>query len=291
MSKLKTKNIQKSSLTKRAVHKFLKNKMAGVGFILASIIILACIFAPLLTPHDPAFIDPLNKNLDPCWEHPLGTDRIGRDVFARLLYGGRVSIFIGVSAALICSIIGNALGAIAGYFGGKTDLIIMAITELFGSFPSTLLILLLTGVFSRSIWTTLAVMALFSWTGSVRMIRARMLSMREEAFVESCRANGISTRSIIFHHLLPNHIGPFILGICTNIPTFILTEASLSYLGFGVPMDVPTWGNILNAARNLETIQAYPLLWLAPGLTICILCLSLNFVGDGLSDALDPTRK
>lgn len=291
MTKVKNKSVQKSSLTKRAVQKFLKNKMACIGLVLASIIILACIFAPLLTPHDPAFMDVANRNADPSWEHPLGTDRTGRDVFARLLYGGRVSIFIGVSAALICSLIGNALGAVAGYFGGKTDLIIMAITELFGAFPSTLLIMLLTGVFTRSIWTTLAVMAIFSWTGSVRMIRARMLSLREESFVESCRANGISTRSIIFHHIMPNHIGAFILGICTNIPAFILTEASLSYLGFGVPMDVPTWGNILNAARNLETIQSYPLLWIAPGLTICILCLSMNFVGDGLSDALDPTRK
>lgn len=287
----KNKSVQKSSLTKRSIQKFMKNKMACIGLVVASIIILACVFAPLLTPHDPAKIDPSIRNLDPCWDHPLGTDRIGRDVFARLLYGGRVSIFIGISAALISGIIGSSLGAIAGYFGGKADTIIMAFTEIVGVFPSTLLILLLTGVFERSIFTTLGVMALFGWVGFVRMIRSRMFSLREEPFVESCRANGISNRSIIFHHIVPNNIGIFILQITNSISGCILQEASLSYLGFGVPMDVPTWGNILNAARNLETIQSYPLLWIAPGLTICALCLSLSFVGDGLRDALDPTTR
>ena len=208
-----------------------------------------------------------------------------------MLYGGRVSIFIGVSAALISGIMGSSIGAIAGYYGGKTDLVIMTITEVFGVFPSTLLILLLTGVFERSVFTTLGVMAMFGWVGFVRMIRSRMFSLREEPFVESCRANGISDRSIIFHHIVPNNIGIFILQITNSIAGCILQEASLSYLGFGVPIDVPTWGNILNAARNLETIQSYPLLWIAPGITICALCLSLSFVGDGLRDALDPTTR
>jgi len=253
------------------------------------IIVFACIFAPLLTPHDPAFIDPPNKNIGPCAEYLLGTDRLGRDIFSRILYGGRVSLFIGIGAALSSGLIGSAMGAAAGYYGGKVDLIIMAITEIFSVFPTTLLIMLLTGVFEPSVFTTLAVMCLFNWTGFVRMIRSRMLTLREEPFVDSCRANGIGNASIIFHHLIPNNMGIFIQQMSTAVGTFILAEAGLSYLGFGVPADVPTWGNILSAAQNLQTIQTYPMLWIAPGVTICLLCLSLYYVGDGLRAALDPT--
>ena len=288
---MKGKKQAKSSLAKRNVQKFMKNRMAIVGFIGLSVIVIACIFASLLTSYDPTLIDPAIRDMSPCWEHPLGTDRLGRDILARILYGGRWSIMIGVTAALGANALGAALGCIAGFYGGKVDKALVAIQEFFSIFPSTLLIMLCVGFMGKSVRNLLLIFIITGWPGVMRIVRSRILSVKQEPFVESCRVNGIGGASIMFRHLLPNTMGPIIVNITMNVAGYILTEAGMSYLGLGVPETIPTWGNIINAAKRLDIVQNLPMLWVAPGIAICLFVLSINFFGDGLRDALDPSSK
>lgn len=281
----------KSTLAKRSWQKFLKNRMAVIGLVGLSIVVLACLAAPLLTPYDPAYIDPSIRELPPSSEHPFGTDRLGRDIFARILYGGRWSIMIGVLASLGANLLGSALGCISGFYGGKVDKVLVTVQELFSIFPGTLLIMLCVGIMGKSVLNLLIIFTITGWAGVMRIVRSRILSLKQEPFVESCRANGIGGFSIMFHHLLPNSMGPIIVNSTMNVAGYILAEASLSFLGLGVPDNVPTWGNIINGAKRLDIVQNLPMLWLAPAGAICILVLSVNFFGDGLRDALDSSSK
>lgn len=285
------KNSAKSSLAKRNLYKFLGNRMALIGAVTLIIILFCCVFAPLLTPYDPNFIDIPQKNLPMSAEHLLGTDRVGRDIFARVLYGGRMSIVIGVSSALGATLLGTILGCIAGFYGGWLDRIIVYITDIFQTFPQYLLILLCVGLLGQSTMNLLVIFIFTGWTGVMRIVRSKILSLKQEPFVESCLANGIGGGSIMFHHLLPNTMGPVIVNATLQVAGYILSEASLSFLGMGVPDDVVTWGNIMNAAKRLDIIQTMPVLWLAPGIAICLLVLSINFFGDGLRDVLDPSAQ
>lgn len=291
MSKVKSEANVKSSLAKRNFERFLKNKLAIVGAIVLIIMICACVFAPLLTPYDPTHIDPANRGLDPSAEHLLGTDRVGRDIFARILYGGRMSILVGVVCAVGANILGATLGCIAGYYGGKVDKVLVTIQELFSIFPQMLLILLCVGFLGQSLANILIIGIITGWAGIMRVVRGRILSLKQEPFVESCRANGISGLSIMFHHLLPNTLGPIIVNTTMSVSGYIMFEASLSYLGYGIPETIPTWGNIINAAKRLDIVQNEPMLWLAPGLAIGLFVLCINVFGDGLRDALDPSSK
>lgn len=282
---------EKSSLAKRNLYKFLNNRMALIGSVMLIIILILCIFAPLFTPYDPTLIDVPNKNLPMSSEHLLGTDRLGRDVFARILYGGRMSIFIGACSAAGATLLGTALGCIAGYYGGWIDKTIVYITDIFQTFPQYLLILICVGLLGQSTMNLLLIFILTGWTGVMRIVRSRILSLKQEPFVESCLANGIGGGSVMFHHLLPNTMGPVIVNATLQVAGYILSEASLSFLGMGVPDDVVTWGNIMNAAKRLDIIQTMPVLWMAPGVAICLLVLSINFFGDGLRDVLDPSAQ
>ena len=281
----------KSSLAKRNLEKFMRNRMAVIGAIILLIILLSCICAPLLTPHDPNHIDIAQKNLPCSTEHPLGTDRMGRDLFARILYGGRMSILIGVVSALGATALGAVLGCISGFYGGTVDKILVYVAELFQSFPNYLLILLCVGLMGQSTKNLLLIFMFTGWPVLMRIVRSRLLSLKQEPFVESCRANGIKSISIMFHHLLPNTLGPVIVNATLQVAQYILSEASLSFLGMGVPDTLVTWGNIINAAKRLDIIQTMPLLWLAPGIAICLFVLSINFFGDGLRDVLDPSAQ
>lgn len=287
---MKQKNT-KSSLAKRNFFKFLNNRMAVIGAVILLFIVLICICAPLLTPHDPNLIDVTQKGLPCSAEHPLGTDRVGRDIFARILYGGRMSIMIGVVSALGATLLGTILGCIAGFYGGKVDSVLVYVAELFQTFPQYLLILLCVGLLGQSTRNLLIIFIGTGWAGIMRIVRGRILSLKQEPFVESCRVNGIGGASIMFHHLLPNTLGPVIVNTTLQVAGYILSEASLSFLGMGVPDTVVTWGNILNAAKRLDIIQTMPMLWLAPGLMICLFVLSINFFGDGLRDVLDPSTQ
>lgn len=279
------------SLARRNWERFCRNKMAVVGAIVLTIMLLCCIFAPYLTPYDPTYIEPSIRDMDPCSEHPLGTDRLGRDIFARIIYGGRMSISIGVISAVGATILGTILGCIAGFYGGMVDKVLVGVQEIFSIFPQILLIMLCSSFVGKSVEAMIVIFIITSWSGIMRVVRSRILSLKEEPFVESCRVNGISSRSIMFHHMLPNTLGPVIVNATLMVAGFMLTEAGLSYLGMGVPETTPTWGNIINAAKRLDIIQNEPMLWIAPGLAICLFVLSINFLGDGLRDALDPSSR
>lgn len=270
--------------------KFKRNKMAVIALILPGILIFASAFAPLLTSYDPEAISLTERTLAPSKTHLLGTDKVGRDVFTRLLYGGRISILIGLTGALGGAIIGAALGCLGGYFGGLLDRFLLRLSELFTTFPQTILVLILVAFMGQGVWNLFIVFWCTGWMGTYRMTRAKILSLREETYVLACQAFGISNRSIMFRHILPNAAGPVIVNITLSTAGYVLQESALSFLGLGVPSSTPTWGNIFNAAKALDVVQAYPWLWLAPGIAISLFVLSVNIIGDGLRDALDPNQ-
>lgn len=273
---------------KKAIEKIMKNKLTKLGMLVFFVILLACIFAPLLTKYRPNDIDLERILFKPSREHIMGTDQLGRDVFSRLLYGGRISIAVGVIGALFGAFIGMVLGSVAGYFGGKIDNIFVRISELFQTFPNIILILLISSIIGQGVVNIIFVFSITGWMTTFRMVRNEFLSLRQENYVQVCKAFGYSNIRIIFNNILPNALSPVVVALSLNVAGFILGEAGLSFLGVGVPSEVPTWGNIINAAKSLDVIQNNWWLWLIPGITITIFVLSINFVGDGLRDIMDP---
>lgn len=288
--KNKTK-VAKSSLTKRSVQKFCKNPMAIIGLLGLIVIITLVCCAPLLTKYDPNEFDLTMRNLPRSPEHPLGTDRNGRDMWARVLYGGRWSLLLGFAASIGVNTLAAILGCIAGFFGGKVDRTLVTIQEFLSLFPTTLVFILVSGIIGQNIWFVLLVWILTGWGGTMRIVRSKIMSLKQEPFIESCRANGISNASIMFHHMVPNTLGPIILNVTMNVGGYILAEAGLTYLSIGIPASVATWGNILNGAKRLDVLMTQPMLWMAPGVAILLVTLCINFFGDGLRDAMDSTTR
>ena len=275
----------------RLISKFLNNKLAVLGLIGFTIIILATIFAPLLSPYDPIRVDLRSLRQPPSLNHWFGTDNTGRDVFSRVLYGGRVSIFVGLGSALVSALIGLAVGCYAGYKGGWIDVIALRISEIFMSFPQIILVLLLVSITGQSLTNLFVIFILTGWGGMYRLSRARMLSLREEEYVQALQSFGISTFNICYKHMLPNALGPVMVMITLSTAMFILTEAGLSFLGLGVPLVTPTWGNILNVAQDIVVLQNYWWMWAPVGIIISIFVLCVNFIGDGLRDSTDPSQQ
>lgn len=276
------------SLGKIALQKFLKNKLAVIGAIIIILIIASAIIVPWITEYNPDKQDLLNQLSPPSKEHLLGTDDLGRDVFSRLLYGSRVSLSVGFLAVAGMMIIGTVIGAIAGYFGGIFDSVLMRFVDVIISFPQIFLLITLIAVLQPSLNTLIIVFALFSWTSTARLVRGEFLSLRNREFVLAARTMGIRTWKIIFSHILPNAMGPVIVSATLQIGYVILAESTLSYLGLGVQPPTPSWGNMLQSAQDYNIMLNawwYPLF---PGFMILITILSFNFVGDGLRDALDP---
>lgn len=282
---------QGSSLLKKNIRKFVNNRLAMIGLIFVLIIVLASVFAPLLTSYDPSEISLGEKNTPPCAEHILGTDQLGRDVFARVLYGGRISIFVSVLGALSGSLIGMVLGSIAGYFGGKTDMLLVRLSEIFQTFPEMILIMIMVAILGQGVGNLILVFSVTGWMTTFRMVRNEFLALREETYVQVCEAFGMPKTSIMFKQILPNVLSPVIVATTVNVAGFILSEAGLSFLGVGVPSSVPTWGNILNAAKSVEVVSNYWWLWAVPGVVISVFVLAVNFFGDGLRDVLDPKQQ
>lgn len=280
----------KSSIFRDNVQKFTKNKLAMFGLIMFVLIVLLSLFAPFLTSYDPVEINMGSISKPPSTEHLFGTDKLGRDVFARVLYGGRMSIIIGIIGSISGSIIGMVLGCIAGYFGGKIDSLLIRTSEIFQTFPQMILILIIVSVMGQGVRNLIFIFSITGWMTTFRMIRNEFLTLREETFVEVSKAFGMSDVSIMFKQILPNTLSPIIVATTINIAGFILAEAGLSYIGLGVPSSVPTWGNILNAAKTIDIITNNWWLWLLPGLVLSIFVLAINFLGDGLRDVLDPKQ-
>ncbi len=275
----------------RVWRKFLNNRLAVIGLVIFTIILLASIFAPLLTPWDPTKINLRAINQSPSWEHWFGTDKTGRDVFARVLYGGRISILVGLGSALISAVIGVIIGCYAGYVGGWFDAVTMRVSEAIMAFPEIILVLVLVTILGQSLFNIMAIFIVGGWCGIYRLVRAQMLSLREEEYVQALRSFGLSGPLISFKHMLPNALGPVMVNITLSTAAFILQEAGLSFLGLGVPLAMPTWGNILNVAQDLTVLRNSWYLWLPVGIFISLFVLSVNFIGDGLRDATDPTQQ
>ena len=273
----------------RALRKLMSNRLAMLGLAIFTIILLATIFAPLLTVHDPMKVDLRAMLQPPSWEHILGTDRTGRDVFARILFGGRVSIVVGLGSALLAAVVGVGIGAYTAYRGGWIDIVALRISEVFMSFPQLILVLMLVSITGQSLINLIVIFVATGWAPMYRMARAKMLSLREEEYVQALRSFGVPTPKICYKHILPNALGPIMVNITLSTAMFILAEAGLSFLGLGVPLSIPTWGNILNAAQDLRVLQNNWWLWLPVGSVISLFVLSVNFIGDGLRDSTDPT--
>ena len=273
---------------KRIWERFVQYRPAVFGLVFIALLILVAIFAPWVAGKDPFYQDYTALKSPPSGEHWLGTDALGRDVWARLVYATRVSLSVGLVAVSIYTLIGTALGAISGYYGGWVDSVIMRLTDIVMTFPALIIIITVVALVGPSLYNIMVVIGLLSWPGICRLVRGQILSLLEKEFVISARAKGASDRYIIFNHLLPNVFGPITVAATFGIASAILTEASLSFLGLGVPPPQPSWGQMLTDAQKLTILSQMPWLWVPPGIMVSLTVLCVNFVGDGLRDALDP---
>ena len=283
--------LNKKSTTSRALRKLLNNRLAMFGLAVFLIILLSSAFAPLLTSYDPLGVDMRSILKKPSLLHLFGTDKLGRDVFTRVLYGGRISIFVGLGSALGAASIGVLLGAYGGYKGGWFDKTVIRFSEIFMSFPQLILVMMLVSIFGQGLSNLMIIFIITGWGSVYRLTRARMLSLREEEYVQSLKSFGLNDFVICYKHILPNAISPIVVNITLSTAMFILEESALSFLGLGVPLEIATWGNILNASQDLFTLQNTWWLWLPVGVTISLFVMSINFVGDGLRDTTDPTQQ
>lgn len=273
-----------------AWRRFLSNKAAVIGGIVLGILILMALFAPLITPSDPEAQLFLTQALAfPSPEHWFGIDNLGRDFYSRIVYGARVSLTIGFTAALFSVLVGIPLGALAGYFGGRLDWVIMRIIEVFSVVPPLLAALLLGALTRGGYGTIVFIAALFGWVNVCLLVRAQVKSFREKEFVRAAQALGASPWYIIRRHLIPNSISPIIIGFVLSIPLAMMLEASLSFLGVGVPPPTPTWGQMIN--EGIDFMFFYWHLAVFPTAALAISVLAASLFGDGLRDALDPTLK
>lgn len=258
--------------------------VASAGILAA--VAAVCALAPLLAPYDFDAIDLSAIRQPPSPSHPMGTDDLGRDLLTRILYGGRISILIGVLSALLGTAMGSAIGALAGYFGGRLDSVLMRLTDVAYSIPTLPLLIVLASYTRADALSMALVIGLLSWMGTARVVRGEVLSLKELAFVDAARSLGAGDARIILRHVLPNAMGPIVVGATLAVGNAIILESSLSFLGLGVQPPTPTWGNMLMDAQ--ATMASKPWLTVFPGLSILMVVLSVNFVGDGLRDALDP---
>ncbi|MBK8782646.1 MAG: ABC transporter permease [Anaerolineales bacterium] len=276
--------------------RFRKHPGAIFGFCIIFIFFILTVFAPL-SPYDPEASDISSRYQSPSLSHPMGTDALGRDLFTRVLYGGRISLTVGLLVVIISVTIGVPMGAAAGYYGGWLDGILMRITDAFLSLPSFLVLILLSAIlreveiplFERNnVLTISLVIGVFSWTTFARLVRASFLTLRETDFVAASRALGGSDLRIMLSHVLPNSIGPIIVEATLEFGYAIIEESGLSFLGFGIQPPTPSWGNLLSNAQ--EHFTKYPWLAVFPGLMIFLSIISINYIGDGLRDAFDPYK-
>ncbi|MBR3587143.1 MAG: ABC transporter permease [Oscillospiraceae bacterium] len=283
-----------TKLTNRTLRKVLSNKLAVLGAVLFVVICILCFAAPLFTQWGPTQISLRDRITSPNAQHIFGTDQMGRDIWARMLYGGRISIIVGLGSALGAAVIGVTLGMYVGYKGKWLDAIILKISDVFLAFPQMVLIIIMVALVGQSLQNMIIIFILTGWPSMYRMARSKVLSLKEEEFVQALRAFGISDVKIAFKHMLPNTIGPIVVNITLSTAMFILQEASLSVLGYGVPQEVATWGNIINVITNAGTIRydwlGYWWMWLPCAIMLILFVLAINFIGDGLRDASDPTQ-
>ena len=292
---------EKVAMKKKAVgpwriawDRFKKNRVAVIGASLFVLIVLSVIFVPMLSPYEISEFKLEDKELPPSSQHWLGTDEQGRDVLLRLFVGGRISILVGLMAAGVDVIIGALVGGIAGYYGGRIDNILMRIAEIIYSIPFTPTIISLSAALmwrvssEQKMYFVMLLIGILSWPGLARLVRGQILSLREQEFMQATEILGISDRSKIVKHLLPNTLAYIIVSATLGMAGAILTEAGLSFLGLGVTPPTPTWGNMVERARNTNVFRTMQWLWIPPGVMIMLTVVSINLLGEGLRDAFDP---
>ncbi|GMV05111.1 MAG: peptide ABC transporter permease [Gemmatimonadota bacterium] len=266
-----------------------RHRLAMVSLAVVAVISAACVAAPLLAGYAFDAIDLGAIRQAPSWDHWMGTDDLGRDLFTRVLYGGRISILIGVLSALIGTGLGSLVGAVAGFYGGRTDNVLMRLTDVAYSIPSLPLLIVLASYTRAEASSMALIIGLLSWMATARVVRGEVLSIKQMAYVEAARSLGASNGRIILRHVLPNTVGPIVVSATLAVGNAIIIESSLSFLGLGVQPPTPTWGNMLMDAQ--ATMATKPWLTIFPGLAILAVVLAVNFIGDGLQDALDPTGR
>ncbi|WP_312095495.1 ABC transporter permease [Niallia sp.] len=287
-SSIESEKISKASLSfwKDVFTRFKKNKLAVFGLVILILLIIMAFVGPLLTPYNYYENDLSKTNQPPSAEHFFGTDELGRDMFERIWYGAKISLFIGIAAAFIDLVIGVIWGGIAGYKGGKTDEAMMRIADVLYGIPYLLLVILLMVVLGQGIWTMILAMSITGWINMARMVRGQVLSLKSQEYILASRTLGAGVSRIMSKHLVPNAMGPILVTLTLTVPNAIFTEAFLSYLGLGLTPPLASWGTMAN--DGIGAMQYYPWRLFFPAMFICLTIFAFNVIGDGIRDALDP---
>ncbi|UOF90532.1 ABC transporter permease [Fodinisporobacter ferrooxydans] len=272
-----------------AIRRFLHNKLALFGLICLLIVIVMSIGAPLFAHQDPTDADLMQVEEAPSAQHLLGTDDSGRDIWARLLYGGRASLLVGFSTTMLTLAFGVAFGAISGYYGGRIDNLLMRFTEIIQTLPFFLFALTIVAMANTvTVWHLICAISMLGWAGTARIVRGQFMMQRELEYVLSAKAIGCSDLQIIFKHILPNTFSTMIVQGTLSMATYVIAESAFSFLGFGVQEPQSSWGNMLTAAQSLKVMEFEPWRWIPPGAAIILTVLSFHFIGNGLRDAFEP---
>lgn len=273
---------------RRAWRRFKKHRLAILGVVILAIMAITAIGADFIAPYTFSEQDLTRYREGPSVTHLLGTDSYGRDVLSRLMYGGRVSLSVGLVAVAIMEAIAIILGSLAGYYGGVVDWIVMRLVDIVMTFPWLIIVVILVTLLGPSVFNAMLAIGILGWTIPTRLVRGQILAIREMDYVLSARAIGVQNWRIIISHVLPGVVGPLVVNATFAVAGAILTEAGLSFLGLGVQPPIASWGNMMNAAMELIILEQMPWLWVPPGVCVMLSVLAINFIGDGLRDALDP---
>jgi len=274
--------------------KFLNNKLAMISLAFLIVVAIVSFLAPYITTADVTKINIGEMSLEPSSKHWLGTDKAGRDVFTRLLYGGRISLLVGLSCTLFVIVIGTLIGSVSGYFGGVIDSLLMRFTDFILNFPFLVFVIVLNAILFgkvNGLWVLIGTISILSWGGIARIVRSKILAEKENEYITAALSIGCTPATIIIKHLLPNILSTIIVQATITFATMIVAETGLSFLGFGVPQEIPSWGNMLNSATEPDVLQFKLWIWVPPALIITITILSINFIGEGLKDAFNPKSK
>jgi len=266
------------------------NRLFYIGVTIAAIMVLTAIFAPWIATHDPLAQDLSARFLTPSAEHWFGTDSLGRDMFSRVVYGARISLVVGVTVVSVCGVIGVFIGSIAGFYGRWVDSVLSGyVFNVFLAFPGLLLAITLVAFLGAGLWKMILALCIIGWVGYARVMRGQVLKVREYDYVQAAKALGAGNRRILSTHIMPNSIQPLIVQASLGMAGAVLAEASLSFLGLGIPPPAPSWGTMIEEARNYFSIYPHTLFF--PGAAIALTVLAFNFIGDGLREYLDPKQR
>jgi peptide/nickel transport system permease protein len=261
------------------------------GLIVLTGLTLLALLAPFVCRYSPSALNLAEREMAPNWQRWLGTDRTGRDVWARVVYGGRASLSVGLVAVALQTLIGVGIGSASGYSGGRVDLIVMRLTDMVQTSPMLVIVIALVAILGPNLYNLMFAIGILGWPAMARLVRGQFLFLRELEFVQAARCVGARPSVVVFRHILPNAVGPVAVAITFGVGEAILLEAAMSFLGLGIQPPTPSWGSMLNDARTLSIMEKLPWMWVSPGVMISLAVLSINFIGDGLRDALDARQQ